>query len=242
MLKKLISILILITAVFIMSPSLAMPENDQKDQGTITSTATTTMEVEPDTASFSAAIVTENKNLDRAIEENNKLSQKVYDSLKKLLEEEGVIKTSSFQTGPVYEYNKTSRKSELKGYRVSNRVYVETKKMDEIGIFLQTAIDNGANNINNLSFTVSDKDKYCAGLLKKAAKKASEKAEIIAEALEVDISGIKRVNSSCNRPFIENMTFGREALSAGKGGSIPVETGEVKIDATITIDFLIKNK
>ncbi len=237
MFKRLIYSVIFFSAVFLILPSAAIAEDDSS---TITSTAMASTEVEPDTASFSAAVVTENKNLDRAIEENNKKSQKVYDSLKGLLGDKGKIKTSSFRVSPMYEYNKAVRKNELRGYRVSNQIFVETKKLDKIGAFLQTATENGSNRINDLSFTVENQEKYCSELLEKAAVKARKKAEAVAKALGVKITGIKRVHSSCNKPPMPPIAFGA-GLMAEKSADIPIETGDVNMNASITIDFLIEN-
>lgn len=236
MYKKLTTLLIIYLMFF-----TALPANghENEDISIINSSATATIEVESDTVSFSAAIVTENKDLDKAVIENNEKSQKVYESLKKVICKEGKIKTSKFRVSPRYEYNKTSRKSELRGYEVSNHVYVKTQKLDEIGNLLQTATKNGANRIENLSFSVKDREKYCYELLEKAAVKARKKAETIAKALNVKITGIKKVSSGCNKLLPGPVRFGAGTM-AEKAASIPIEKGDMDITASVTIDFIIE--
>jgi len=237
MTKKLIPLLIVCFAVIFTHPAKALDENSS----TITSSAMASMEVEPDTASFYAEVITEDKELKRAIEENNKKAREVYKNIKDILGDEGKIKTSNFSVNPIREYNKVKRKRELTGYQVSNRVIVETKNLDEIGKFLQTAIGSGANSISNLSFTVEAQEKYCDELLKQAIVKAKQKAKVIADLLDVKITGVKRVNSSCQRPPVRPVRFGAGIMSE-KAADIPVESGEMNMRANVNIEFYIKNE
>lgn len=219
---------------------LAIPAVADDDAGTIVSSAVSSIEVEPDTVSFSAAIKTENKDLKKAIEENNEKAQKVYQTLKETLGDEGKIKTTGFRVNQVYEYDKAIRKRRISRYEVSNEVRVETKQIDKVSEFIETAINKGANRINSLSFTIEDKEKYCGELLKKATIKAKEKAKVIAEALGVKITGIKRVNSDCNSRSVRPVGLGR-GMMAETAADISIEPGDVDMNASVTIEFLIQN-
>ena len=84
-----------------------IPAFAENKPNTITSTGTAKMEVSPDVVSFSAMVITEGKSPERALQDNNNRSEKVYAALKKLLGKEDKIKTSSFRVSPFYKWDKT---------------------------------------------------------------------------------------------------------------------------------------
>lgn len=206
--------------------------------GLISAKGSVSMDVEPDTAIFSVAVRTEAQILKKGIEENNAKSQKVYENLKNILGNDDKIKTTRYQVNPIYNYN--NKKREQVGYNISNEVKVETKQLDKVGKMIETALDNGANQIAGLNYSISDNQKYCAELLNKAAQKARKEAEILATSLGVKIVGIKKVSSNCNgessRPYMDY------ALSEvkGRGAAPPLEAGELTIYANVYIDFIIE--
>ncbi len=223
--------------------SLPASADDHDRVSTISSSATANLEAEPDTVSFSAAIITENKNLNTAIEENNKKSNKVYEAIKSLLGPDDKIKTSNFRVSPKYTYTKNTGKREIDGYEVTNQIIVTTKKLESISKLLQTSTQNGANRINRLSFTIENKDKFCNELLEKAVVKAKSKAEAIAKALGVKITGVNKVSSNCYSQQVGPVRYDFEAagMLSSKAPSIPVEAGEVDLNANVTVEFIIQD-
>ncbi|HSA07195.1 MAG TPA: SIMPL domain-containing protein [Candidatus Gastranaerophilales bacterium] len=238
--RKLFGVLIFCFAAFLTLPALAI---QNENINIITSTATVSKEVAPDTAIFSAAVITEDKKLENAIQQNNIKAKTIYDNLKALLGPKCKIKTSTFRVNPVYKYNRALEKNELQGYKVTNEVLVETKQIGKVSVLLQKAVDSGANNINNLSFIIEDPDKYCGELLEKASIQAKQKATVIANSLGVKIIGIKSVNSSCNSPQDRPYQYGLRTMMMEKAAdsSVPVEPGVLDINASVTIEFIIQN-
>jgi len=196
-------------------------------------------------AVFSIAVETENKLLSKAMQENTDKTTKVISEIKKRIGRDDSVKTTAFNVAPIYNYDNKERKSILSGYRVTNMVSVKTKKITAVGKIMDAAISSGANRSENLDFIVENKDKYSAELLKAAAENAKRKALAAASALNINITGIKRVSVNFSdeaiSPYYRGSFSVMEMKTASDGAAPPIEAGEVKLNATVNVDFLIEN-
>lgn len=238
--KKLFGLALLSVATFFAVPALAA-----EYPNVITSSATENMEVEPDMVTFSAAVITEDKKPEKAIEENNRKAKAVQDAVKATLKKDDKIKTSGYTVNPLYTYNKSTQKNEITGYRVQNRVQVETGQVENVGKLIQTALNSGANDVNSLAFSVKDDEKYRTQLLEKAALDARKKADVVANALGVKIIGVKSVNFGGDRiiatPLYSARKFSMDMAAEAAPQEVPVSAGEININANVTVEFLIQN-
>ena len=116
---------------------------------------------------------------------------------------------------------------------------METRQLDKLGQMLQTAVDSGANSIDNLVFSVEDDEVYCNELIEQATKKARQKAQTLAKALDVRIIGIKNATSSYDK--FSARPFRAGAMMEKAAPTPPVEPGEIDINARVTVEFLIEN-
>lgn len=222
-----------------------MPAKAENELNILSSSGTASINAEPDTAVFSLAIETENKLLTQALQENTNKAQKVMSEIKKLLSKDDSIKTTGFNVNPVYNYDNKERKSVLTGYRVTNMVSIKTKKLSDAGKIIDAAIKNGANKADDLDFMIENKEKYSAELLKKASEEAKQKAYATAEALGLCIKGINRVSTNFSdetiSPYYRGTFAAMEMKSSSDGAAPPIEAGEVKLKAIVTVDFIIEN-
>ena len=238
-------ILLIILTLVISSIFFNIPAKAENNLNILSSSGTASIYAEPDTAVFSLAIETENKLLTQALQENTNKAQKVMFEIKKLIGKDDSIKTTGFNVNPIYNYDNKERKSVLSGYRVTNRVSVKTKKLSDAGKIIDTAIKNGANKADDLDFMIENKEKYSGELLKKASVQAKQKAFATAESLGLCIKGINRVSTSFSdetvSPYYRGTFSAMEMKTASDGASPPIEAGEVKLNATVSVDFIIEN-
>jgi hypothetical protein len=241
--KNLLIILILITSAI----TYNMPAKAETDAKILSSSGTATINAEPDTAIFSLAIETENKLLSQAMQENTDKARKVVSEIKKILGKDDLITTTGFNVNPIYNYDNKERKSVLSSYRVTNMVNIKTKKINDVGKLMDTAITCGANRTESLDFIVENKEKYSNDLLKKAAEEAKQKAFSTAQALGLCIKGVNRVSTNFSNetisPYYNRGTFSAMGAKSAMSEDFtpPIEAGEVKLYATVTVDFLIEN-
>jgi uncharacterized protein YggE len=219
----------------------ALPDSTK---GTISTTGTASQHYPPDTAEIILAVETTARTVSQATQKNSTISEKVINSLKTIINKSqgDTIKTSSYSIHPKYEYDNTSKKNIFIGYLVTNQITVKTRKINDIGKFIDSAIELGSNRVHNIKFTISDDNNYCEELLDKAAKRGKLEAEVVARSLGTAITGIKSVSSSCsdfNQPPIYPRGFAQEAV---KSRSIPsIEPGAIKLVGSVSLVFFIDN-
>ena len=218
-------------------------------RGTISVNTSANTEIAPDVAEISFAVqTTDTKSMQNAATKNKEISEKVYTILKSMISQENgdYIKTSDYSARPVYSY--TNSKKNFEKYEVSNRVIVHTKSIDKVGTMIDSAINSGANNVENLSFSVSNYETQCNDLIAIATKKAKTRAQVIANSISESIMGISNISSSCNMNnfnpprfyMAKNMLADVAESTASGADSTSISNGVVKVSANVNATFFVK--
>lgn len=243
----------LLVGTMLIIPAIAGTSPDKVcEKGTINSSYTAEKEVSPDTAEVSIAVKTEDTHsLSSAITKNKEISEKVYANLKGMIDNSkgDYLKTSNFSANPSYRY--TGGKQIFEKYEVSNNIIVHTKNIEKISAMIDKSLKLGATNVDSLSFSLSEKDNICANLLKEAAQKSKNRADLVASASGTSVTGIKSLDTSCtvNRygssrnMYVSNrMMYAETAMdNAAAGASTPdIEAGVIKVYATVGASYFIK--
>ncbi|MGL5352729.1 MAG: SIMPL domain-containing protein, partial [Clostridium sp.] len=187
----------------------------------------------PDKAEIEIGVITEDKQLKLAQKENAKITQQVIESIQNMGVLEKDIQTKNYNIRSKYDY--IDGKQIFKGYEVSNILKVVVENINDVGKIIDTAVKNGANTVDNISFIVSDRAKYYNEALKLAIDDAQNKALAIGNKLKVkvDIVPIQIVEQGVGRDnSLEMLTF------KSSNASTPIEPGENKISAAIDAIFI----
>ena len=225
--------------------------NQQCQKGTLSVSYSTEKEVSPDTVEFSISIKTsDKKSMQIASAKNKEISNKVYEYLKSNINTAGgdYIKTSNFHASPVYNY--VNNKRVLDRYEVTNSIFVHTKSLDKVSTYIDNSISMGASDVNNLNFTLSNKDKQCAELLSAAAKQVRGRADIVASALGTSVTGYQSVTTSCslNQRRV-NYAYSNMKLMRSAGAvmdesvempATSIEVGNITIYANVDVSVYVK--
>ena len=223
--------------------------SNNSERGYISVSTSANTEVAPDVAEISFAVQTsDNKSMQKATQLNKEISDKVYSVLSSMLNASNgdYIKTADFSASPIYTYS--GNKRNLDKYEVSNRVIVHTKSIDKVGTMIDKAIEAGATNVDNLTFSVSNYDSQCNELLGIAAKKAQTRASYLAKNLAASLDGVRSVDLSCNannygtpRMYMAKNMLASVADSEAAGSSpTTISKGVVKINANVNASFYVK--
>lgn len=221
---------------------------DVIERGFVSVSTTANTELPPDVVEISIAVQTEDsKSLQKATEENKQISDKVYAALESMINKENgdFVKTANYSAAPVYNYK--NNKKDLIKYEVSNNIIVHTKSVKDAGKMIDKAIALGATNINDLNFSISSYDKQCDELLSIAAKKAYNRAGILAASAHNTLNGIKSMNGSCStssvmpqyRLMAKNVSMAASSDMAG-GSSSPIQGGVIKLYANLNASYFVK--
>ena len=219
------------------------------ERGYISVNTSANTEAAPDVAEISFAVQTsDTKSMQKATQLNKEASDRVYSVLSSMLNASNgdYIKTADYSASPIYTYSGSKRN--LDKYEVSNRVIVHTKSIDKIGQMIDKAIEAGATNVDNLTFSVSNYDSQCNELLGNEEKKAQTRASFLAKNLSTTIEGVRTFDVSCNANNYGSprMYMAKNMLSAvadsEAAGSAPttISKGVVKINANVNASFFVK--
>lgn len=170
--------------------------------------------------------------------------QKINDilaSLNKMRIPKDKIETTRVTLHPDFKYDKGKRT--LVGYTARNQIKVTIDKLDDVGKIIDISIASGATNITNIVFSIKDNTPYKQSALKKAFDDAKEKAEIIANASDLILTRIKRiqeVGAQVISPPRGVRAFQAEASVAG--AETPVLPGKLEVHGNLTVIFECKRK
>ena len=150
------------------------------------------------------------------------------------------MKTASFNISPRYEWQKDEEKRILAGYEIYQSLQVIIRSLEKVGSVIQSATEMGANDVSGLQFTVENEDELKSQARKQAIDEAKAKAKELASQLGVNLRKITNFSESGVWP-IPYLSLGMEKLAAVGGGDTPqIQTGENKIEVTITITYEIR--
>lgn len=122
-------------------------------------TGNSNTKIKPDKVILSLGVETNNKTANAALVANSKVMNKVIDALKTAGVKENETSTSSLSISPNYNYSRPSSDTigKITGFTVSNLIQIQSTNIGNVSRWIDTAIASGANTVNNVDFTISDK-------------------------------------------------------------------------------------
>ena len=221
--------------------SMSEDQQSLNFEKTVDVIGTATKSVEPDTLIIEFGVETVGQTAHQSLEENSKNMRSIINSLKTVGITNEELSTSYLNIYPVYESHEdiTSGRyiQEIVGYRVSNILSIETDQISDAASIIDLATEQGANRINQVSFTVSPSKitSVKEGLIEDAVLNAKSKALIAIKPLEQKIIGVSSiiVNDSGYSPA--PMFQRSEAFTS----SAPIYSSEQDISVSVNVVFFI---
>ncbi len=187
----------------------------------------------PDQAIISLGVVTKDKNVKSAKEENAILSNKVIKGLMKIGINEKDIETATYTINPMYDY--LDGKKILRGYEVKHIFKITIDDIAKVSEVIDVATESGTNVINYIRFEVSNPDVYYNQALEKAVINARKKGEVIARTLGVNINKIPlKVNEKEQDKGIRYVEMSKMSVM---DSSTPIQIGSVEFESRVTVVF-----
>jgi len=174
-----------------------------------------------------------------AIGENADAMSAVIEAIKALGISEDDIVTTSYSVYPQYDWTESGRV--FKGYTVTNLVQVTVKDLDIVGDVIDAAAGAGANQINGITFGLSDemREELKTNAYIAALTDAQSKAELIAETLGLSISGVQSVTENSYVPVM-SYSYAEGADMAKSYAPTPVLSGELAVTVNVYIVYLFE--
>ena len=213
------------------------------DNKTLSVTGYAITHTKPDKVTISLGVETTNAKAKAALATNSELMNKIINGLKIAGVSENETSTSSFTITPNRDYTIDKDQGKLVGFTVRNSIQIDSYNVNGSSEWIDVAVSSGANNVDSIYFSVSDKklEGIKNELLKESIDSAREKADIAASALGVKISGIKSVNIDQATPFLPGASLYAAESSKMDDASAPtpIIAGDQEISMNVSIIFLL---
>jgi uncharacterized protein YggE len=175
-----------------------------------------------------------------AQQKNTAVMNKIVAGLKILGLASKDIQTTDFSLFPERRYDKASGQNQLANYRAVNQVTLTIRDLSKLGAAIDQSIRAGANNVQNVSFSVESPEKWRDQAIAKAVKEARAKADALAKAAGMPIKRIIAINEAGINvsPYQMDYSLKRAEVSgAGDSTNPPLEPGSVKVTANVQMNF-----
>lgn len=205
----------------------------------------------PDVATFTFSVSADAATVAGAQEQVTKKTDAILKSLKDLGIEDKDIKTTDYSVYPKYVYNTIycittpcPPQQKQDGYTASHSITVKVRKADEAGKALAATGDAGATNLSGLTFQVDDSDAVVAEARSAAIKDAQEKAEKLADDLNVRLVRVVSYSDSFGyggpMPYYAEVSMDARggAMNQAKAPTLPV--GENKSTVVVSVTYEIR--
>ncbi|MBN8192676.1 SIMPL domain-containing protein [Bacillus sp. NTK074B] len=201
--------------------------------GIITVSGEHTLYVDPDQAVVSIGIVTNDKALEVAQNENQQLSSHVVQSLLNngVLQQD--IQTSSYQVFPQYQFE--DGKQTFTGYEVRQVFKVTVKSIEKVGTVIDDAIKSGANRVENIQFVQSNPLESYQQALALAYQEAYQKALTLSGQSNQQLYPQPKSITEQSRPA--TVPFMNAAYLKAADESTAIQPGQIAVTAIITVEY-----
>lgn len=227
------------------STSYALGNNStdttNNNNSTVYATGSALSRLAPDRAFISFGVETTDKTANDALSLNSGLMNNIISELRSDGLEPNETRTTFFNIFPLYNYTESGTRLNVTGFTVTNTLQIESSNLDNVSQWIDTAVASGANSINSIDFSVTEKklEDTRTKLITDAIGNAKQKAEAAASAVQLSITGVKSivVDGSTINPPLPPQPFFRDSVSAQGGtasSSTPIIAGEQEVSVTVS--------
>ncbi len=193
--KKLIALIIAL--VMVLSTAAALAETKIAVNGT------GEVRVSADTAIISLGVNARDKDVLKAQQKVNETIAAIRKALIEQDVKEENINTDFINIYPIYDYS--SDQEQLAAYNASSTLAIKVTDMESVGALIDVCFAAGANTLNGISFSASDTEEAKTEAMKKAVADAKKKAEILAGASGMKITGIEIITEGGVHSYQNNV-------------------------------------
>jgi uncharacterized protein YggE len=230
-----------------MRPAFAQnsPDRLQRELPTLTVTGRGEAVAAPDRATLRLGAIAENSEAAKAQAQVNEIVQRTLKAWRELKVPENKIKTAGMGLTPVYEQQERAprvTRPRIIGYRAHNTLQIQIDDLQRIGQVVDAAVAAGANQIEDLRFDLQNDMEPRRDALRFAADEARVKAETLAAAMGIRITGVREVIEGGVHVLQPRVDLAMNRMAFGAEQSTPVQPGEINVEATVTIRYDIADR
>lgn len=228
-----------LTALLLVAP-VGAARAQTTEPPSITVSGSADMRAVPDVGMVQLGVTSRASNAQAAMAQNNDLMAKVVAALKQLGIPDTDLQTSYVNLSPVYNNPPPQNPPlppQLIGFEANNVLVARLTDLTKLGPAIDAAVTAGANQIQGISFGLSDEEPFRLNALQQAGAQARAKAGALAAGLGITIGAVDTVTES----GVQVVPVGRSVAPAPAVSTpTPVLPGELVVHADVQVRFLIK--
>jgi uncharacterized protein YggE len=210
-------------------------EDNKSAERYVSVSATGDVAAEPDMAYISTGVIVEADTAKDGLARNSIVMAKLIDGLKSLGIAPKDIQTTSVNIQPRYVQAKDGHPTTLSGYRVVNQVRLTVREIKRLGELLDAAVTLGANQVNGITFDVSNAETLKDEARKQAMVNAKRRAELYATAAGAQLGNVLTISEDV-RSGARPMPMARSAMA----GAVPIEAGTRTLTVEVHVTYSLR--
>src|SRR5690554_5510493 len=197
-----------------------------------------TVATTPDKAVISVSILQEEEeDYKKAQKAVNTVANKLLSDLEHLKIDKKDIRTDLVRLNKTYDYNLKKYK-----YSATQSFNIVLQDLNKYGEVMNTILASGVNRIDDVKLEVSNSTELENEARKNAIKNAKEKADLYAEAMQVEIIGVKAMQEDEIRNQVNVANYAMMSTSAKTSADPVLSAGTQYVKARVQIVYKIINK
>lgn len=208
----------------------------------LTITGTGVISVLADQVSVTLGVTETNADVKAAQEAVNTKINAIYDALIAAGAEKKNLGTDRISIYAEYDYSAEPR--ELTGYTASNTITIQSGNVDQVGEYIDLAFEAGANTLESIDFSSTETEQTKLDALKLAVQNARDKAEAIAEALEMQVGSVVRITENGSNGYAI-YDAGAKMLNSrieSADAATTLHAATIQVQAQVEIEFELTGK
>jgi uncharacterized protein YggE len=197
--------------------------------------------VTPDTATIELGVREVAEDVSKAQARVNEKLTAVIEKLEQMGVGRESIHTSSINIYQDYNYSDSMSTEPVIRYVAENSISVQFNDIDHAGDYIDAVFEAGANTFTGISFDASNTENEKKRALELAVENARQKADVLAAAAGMKITGIKAIREEAYGGYVNykasNSYDFRMEEAASAGYATPVLTDKIQISASVSIDY-----
>lgn len=240
------AVLVLLTAGW-MAARLSAPASAQAASttaghvSTITVTGTAHKQVQPDLATIDTGVTTKAASAATAQSENDSAMAKLQAALKKAGIAASDIQTTSYNIYPNYGNPGSSGKPTIDGFRADDEIEVKVTQLSTVGQLLDTMTHAGANQINNVSYSLQDPSAEEVTLYQAALANANAQATAIAKGIGATITGVQTVSTGNSGGTLPGTTYNTASAGMAMQAAAPISPQGQDVSTSVAVTYTMNS-
>ena len=216
-----------------------LPARAATPPSTVTVSGSGTISRDPDRATLSVSIATNNDVAATATSANNRLYNALVERMRAIGITAGAIKTSNYDLNFVPKPPPGDNyKPPQTGFIVTRGLSITIDNLSNVGGAIDAAVAAGVTQVNGVNFGVRDERAAHAAALAAAVEDAAAQASAIAQAAHMHLGAIRRISSVQSPPV-----FAARAMTLAVKAPVQVPTeitpSSIEVHATVTVTYAL---